>query len=333
MSKKRLISGIKPTGDLTLGNYIGALRNFVKLQDDYEAYYFVADLHALTMGDNNAEEMYKARKEIVAMYLACGLDPKKSVIFYQSDVYDHTVASWLMTCETAIGELTRMTQFKDKSQKVAKQENGTEKIPTGLLMYPVLMAADILIYNADVVPIGEDQTQHLELTRTIGERLNKKYGTKFKMPEGYVPPVGAKIKSLTNPESKMSKSEKGTKATIYLHDDPEVAYNKIMKAVTDSENKVYISKTKPGVLNLLNIYASLKNITLKEAGKEFKDSNYADFKKAVATVVKDELTKIQANYKEALKHVDEVTKTGAQKAQAICGPIVKDLLHKMGFRN
>nr|WP_318029529.1 tryptophan--tRNA ligase [Mycoplasmopsis bovis] len=169
---KRLISGIKPTGDLTLGNYIGAIKNFVKLQDEYESYYFVADLHSLTMGDNNADELKKRRKEIVATYLACGLDPNKCTIFYQSDIYEHTLVQWLLTCESTMGELSRMTQYKDKSQGALKQANGTEKIPVGLFMYPTLMASDILIYDADFVPIGEDQVQHLELTRMLS-RKNK----------------------------------------------------------------------------------------------------------------------------------------------------------------
>ncbi|MBU4693872.1 tryptophan--tRNA ligase [Mycoplasma zalophidermidis] len=329
--KQRLISGIKPTGDLTLGNYIGALKNFVKMQEDYDAYYFVADLHGLTTGGVNPKENLQARREIVAMYLACGLDPKKANIFYQSDLYEHAYAQWLMTSEVSLGELNRMTQFKDKAQKLEKQDNGTEKIPVGLLMYPVLMAADILIYNADVVPIGEDQKQHLELTRTIGERLNKRYKTRFKIPNGVIPPVGARIKSLTNPESKMSKSDKSTKGTIYLHDDPELAYKKIMKAVTDSENKVYISEDKPGVLNLLNIYASLAEITLKEAEEKFANANYVEFKTAVADIVKKELIKIQKNYEIAKQQIDEVTTQGALKAKEICGPILKELAHKMGF--
>lgn len=332
MIKKRLISGIKPTGDLTLGNYIGAIKNFVKLQDDYDSYYFIADLHSLTTGDNDAKVLKQRRKEVATMYLACGLDPKKCVIFYQSDLYEHSYAQWLLTCESTLGELKRMTQFKDKSQKVMLQPNGTEKIPTGLLMYPTLMAADILIYNADVVPIGEDQIQHLELTRTLAERINKKYKMKFKIPEGIVPPVGARIKSLTNPEVKMSKSNHSTKATIYLHDKPEVAYKKIMKAVTDSENKVYISESKPGVLNLLNIYASLKDLSLKEAETHFKNKNYAEFKKEVAEAVKDELTMIQNNYKKAEQIVDKVIAEGAIKAKKICSEIVDKLAKSMGLK-
>ncbi|WP_029512584.1 tryptophan--tRNA ligase [Mycoplasmopsis iners] len=329
--KQRLVSGIKPTGDLTLGNYIGALKNFVQLQEQYDAYFFVADLHALTTGKVNPEELRKARYEIVAMYLACGLDPKKSTIFFQSDVVEHAEAQWLMTSEVSIGELNRMTQFKDKAQKVIKQENGTEKIPVGLLMYPVLMAADILIYNADVVPVGEDQKQHLELTRTIGSRLNKNYKMNLTIPKGIIPPVGARIKSLTDPNNKMSKSENNSKATIYLHDDPEVAYKKIIKAVTDSENKVYISEDKKGILNLLHIYAALKNTSLKEAENTFKTANYGEFKQAVAQVVKDELIKIQSNYEAAKKLVDQVVSEGAKKAKAICSPIVKELKNKMGF--
>lgn len=328
---KRLISGIKPTGNLTLGNYIGAIKNFVKLQNEYEAFFFVADLHALTTGGVNALEAKKAREEIVKMYLACGLDPQKATIFYQSQVYEHTLAQWLLTSEVSMGELMRMTQFKDKVANLEKQANGTEKIPVGLLMYPILMAADILIYNADVVPIGEDQTQHMELTRIIASRINKRYKTNFKMPANFVPPVGARIRSLQDPSKKMSKSDPTNKGTIYLHDDPEQAYKKVMKAVTDSENKVYISENKPGILNLLNIYAALKDITLEQAEKLFINSNYAEFKSAVAQEVKDELIKIQKAYKEADLVIEEATKKGAIKAKAICEPIVKDLLNKMGF--
>ncbi|VEU78371.1 tryptophan--tRNA ligase [Mycoplasmopsis columbinasalis] len=329
--QKRLVSGIKPTGNLTLGNYIGALKNFVKLQDQYDSYFFVADLHALTTGTINSKELYQARYEIVAMYLACGLDPNKATIFFQSDLVEHAETQWLFVSEVAIGELYRMTQFKDKSQKLAKQDNGTEKIPVGLLMYPVLMAADILIYNADVVPVGEDQKQHLELTRQIAQRFNKNYKTKFTIPNGIVPPVGARIKSLTNPESKMSKSEASSKATIYLHDDPDVAYNKIMKAVTDSENKVYIADHKPGVVNLLHIYAALTDISLEAAADRFKDANYVEFKQAVAQVVKDELIKIQTNYAKVKNQVHAVVTAGATKAKQICAPIVSDLKAKMGF--
>ncbi|MEA4276466.1 tryptophan--tRNA ligase [Mycoplasma sp. 21DD0573] len=328
--KQKLLSGIKPTGDLTLGNYIGAIRNFVQMQNDYESYIFVADLHALTTGGVDPVELKKARKTIVALYLACGLNPENVTIFYQSQVSAHGMMNWLCTSETTIGELQRMTQFKDKSQQI-KQANGTSKIPTGLLMYPVLMAADILLYNPDVVPIGEDQTQHLELTRNIAERFNSKYNANFTIPNGVVPKVGARIKSLTDPTAKMSKSEHGTKSTIYLLEDPQQAYNKIMKAVTDSEGKVYISNDKPGILNLLNIYASLNNITLEQAEELFKDKNYKEFKEAVATSVKNLLIDIQSKYNAALKEVDKITDEGAIRASKIADYNLNKLMKKMGL--
>lgn len=329
--KKRLISGIKPTGDLTLGNYIGALKNFIMLQEEYDSYYFVADLHALTTGDNEKVELRKRRKEIVALYLACGLDPEKSNIFFQSQVMEHGMIQWLFTCETSIGELERMTQFKDKSQKLIKQANGTEKLPTGLLMYPTLMAGDILLYNADVVPVGEDQTQHLELTKTIANRFNNKYKTDFTIPKAIIPKVGARVKSLADPLSKMSKSDKSSKGTIYLLDDPELAYKKVMKAVTDSENKIYISEDKPGVMNLLNIYAALNNTTAEKAAEYFKDYDYKQFKEEVAQSVKDLLIDIQSKYKNALNYIDEVTLKGAQNAKAIASVTLKKVMKKMGF--
>ncbi|MBU4691121.1 tryptophan--tRNA ligase [Mycoplasma zalophi] len=328
---KRLLSGIKPTGELTLGNYLGALRNFIDLQNNFDAYYFVADLHALTTNDNNPEELKRRRKEAVALYLACGLDPSKCTIFYQSQVYEHGMMQWLLTCETTLGELNRMTQFKDKSQKSMKQGNGTESIPTGLLMYPTLMAGDILLYGAEYVPVGEDQTQHVELTRTIARRVNNKYKTSLVLPEAYIPEAGARIKDLQDPTSKMSKSDKTSKGTIYLLEDPNSAYNKILKAVTDSENKVYISNEKPGVTNLLNIYAGLKNITIQQAEEHFKDKNYKVFKEEVATEVKNLLVDIQSKFKASLDEVEKVTEEGAKKAQLIAKPLLNDLLKKMGF--
>ncbi|MGZ9762846.1 tryptophan--tRNA ligase [Mycoplasma sp. 5912] len=328
---KRFLSGIKPTGNLTLGNYIGAIKNFINLQNEFQSLVFVADLHALTTGRVDPKELRQARKSIIAMYLACGLNADKTIIFYQSDVYEHTLLQWLCTSKTTIGELSRMTQFKDKSQKL-KQGNGTEKIPSGLLMYPTLMAADILLYNPDLVPIGEDQTQHLELTRKIAERLNKNYKMNFKIPNAYVAKVGARIKSLSNPNVKMSKSEsESDKGIIYLLENPQSAYNKILKAVTDSENKVYISDDKPGILNLLNIHAALNNITLQESAKMFENANYKEFKSAVALDVKNLLIKIQANYHDALLKVDLVAEQGAIQAKEIAKPIINKLMQNMGF--
>lgn len=331
MNKKRLISGIKPTGNITLGNYIGAILNFKKYQDDYECLYFVADLHSLTTNEIAPDELKRTRKEIIAWYLAAGIDPKKTTIFYQSDILELGLAQWIISNETTLGELNRMTQFKDKTQKMVKMENGTEKIPTGLLFYPTLMATDILLYDAHLVPVGEDQIQHLELTRTIGNRINKKYKMDFIIPKGIVPEVGARIKSLSNPLEKMSKSDKSAKGTIYLNDDPNFAYDKIMKAITDSENKVYSSENKPGVTNLLNIYASLKSLTLKQAEEYFEDKNYAEFKKEIAELVKNLLINLQTNFKKYLPMVDEIAEENAKKAREIVKPIFNKLLKLRGF--
>lgn len=329
--KKICVSGIKPTGSLTLGNYVGAIKNFLKMQDEFETYFFIADLHAITMGDNIPKELFESRKSVAALYLACGLDPKKSTIFFQSEVIEHAMMQWLMLNETTLGELSRMTQYKDKTQKIQKQPNGTEKIPSGLLAYPALMAGDILLYNADFVPVGEDQIQHLELTRTLALRFNNKYKTTFKIPQAYIPHVGAKIKSLSNPSIKMSKSE-NLKSTIYLLDDPEIAYKKILKAVTDSENKVYISPQKPGVVNLLNIFASLKNISLEEAQIHFKDSDYKNLKEEVGLITKNLLIEIQKKYNHFLSMIDQITSNGAIKAKNIAQKTLSDIMEKMGFR-
>lgn len=332
-NKKVMVTGIKPTGDLTLGNYIGALVPFVNMQDKFdECYFFVADLHALTTGDIKPSELHKNRRDVVAFYLACGLDLSKVNIFYQSEVMEHGMIQWLLTCETAIGELERMTQFKDKSQKMIKQANGTEKIPTGLLIYPTLMAGDIILYDADAVPVGEDQTQHLELTRTLIKRINKRYKLNFKTPKSFIPEVGARVKSLSDPTQKMSKSEKSSKSTIYLFDEPREAYNKILKAVTDSENKIYVSEEKQGVLNLLNIYAALKKISLEDSEKHFINKNYKELKEEVGQLVFDLLTDIQTKYKLALEKVDEITEQGAKKARVVASQNLNKLMKNMGFK-
>ncbi|VEU76154.1 tryptophan--tRNA ligase [Mycoplasmopsis columboralis] len=327
---KRLVSGIKPTGELTLGNYIGAIKNFIELQNNYESYFFVADMHALTTGTVNPKELEQARKSTVALYLACGLDPQKATIFYQSSILEHAQMMWLCNSETTVGELERMTQFKDKSQKLT-QSNGTMKIPSNLLMYPVLMAADILLYNPEVVPVGEDQVQHIELTRNIAERLNRKYKLNLNVPTGFIPKLGARVKSLSDPNVKMSKSEKSAKGTIYLLEDPESAYKKIQKAVTDSEGKVYISEQKPGVLNLLTIYASLENISLEEAELHFKDANYKEFKHEVGMSVKNLLTNIQQKYNDSLNLVNDVVNQGKLKAHKIARQITNEVQLHMGL--
>ena len=288
---EKIVSGITATGKLTLGNYIGSIKNMIKLQNDYEQYIFVADLHALTTYID-PKELIENKKNIFALYLACGLDPQKTTLFFQSDVPAHSELNWIITTITNMGELSRMTQFKDKSQNIVKQDNKTEIIPTGLFVYPALMIVDIILYNPKAVLVGIDQKQHLELCQKIVKRMNTKYHLNFNEPKPIIPKIGNKIKSLVNPEQKMSKSDKNANASIYLLDDPEVAYKKIQRAVTDSENKIYISEDKPGVLNLLTIFASLKDISIEEAEKHFSNKTYKDLKEEVGEVVKQFLIKI-----------------------------------------
>ncbi|ENY69880.1 tryptophan--tRNA ligase [Mycoplasmopsis arginini] len=331
MAKKRVLSGITATGKLTIANYIGAIKNMVKLQDEYDSYIFIADLHALTL-PIDPKVLEENRRNIYALFISCGIDPEKSTLFFQSDVMEHGLMNWLILTNTTIGELSRMTQFKDKSSKV-KSSNGMETIPTGLLMYPTLMVGDILLYNADLVPVGIDQKQHVELTRNLAQRLNNKLNIGFKIPEPYIPKVGAKIMSLTEPTKKMSKSDTNEKSSIYLLDDPEKAYKKILKAVTDSEGRIYISDEKPGIKNLLTIYSSLKDIELEEAENYFKDKNYGELKQEVGLLVKEFLEKIQLKYKEVIKSIDNFAKKGAQKASKVANENLKKLMKGLGLNN
>ncbi|MGL5732565.1 MAG: tryptophan--tRNA ligase [Metamycoplasmataceae bacterium] len=328
--KKRMVSGITATGSLTIGNYIGAIKNFIKYQDDYEMFIFVADLHALA-STISPDDLDKNRKEIFAIYLACGLDPNKVTIFFQSDVIAHTMLNWLTTTTPYMGELSRMTQFKDKSLKT-KQENGTENIPTGLFVYPSLMAADILLYNPEYVPVGIDQKQHLELTRTLASRMNKKYKISLNEPEPIFSKVGSKIMSLKDPSKKMSKSDLDKNSAIFLLDDPQVAFNKIQKAVTDSENKVYYSDDKPGVKNLLTIYASLKDIAINEAEEIFANANYKEFKEAVGNTVKEFLEIIQTNFNKSLKDLPTIAKNGSEKAGTIANKNLSNIMKNVGYK-
>ena len=313
---EKIVSGITATGKLTLGNYIGSIKNMIKLQNDYEQYIFVADLHALTTYID-PKELIENKKNIFALYLACGLDPQKTTLFFQSDVPAHSELNWIITTITNMGELSRMTQFKDKSQNIVKQDNKTEIIPTGLFVYPGLMITDIILYNPKAVPVGIDQKQHLELCQKIVKRMNTKYHLNFNEPKPIIPKIGNKIKSLVNPEQKMSKSDKNSNASIYLLDDPEVAYKKIQRAVTDSENKIYISEDKPGVLNLLTIFASLKDISIEEAEKHFSNKTYKDLKEEVGEVVKQFLIEIQKKYQSYIQNIDEIAQAGAKKANKI----------------
>ncbi|ENY68616.1 Tryptophanyl-tRNA synthetase [Metamycoplasma auris 15026] len=331
MDKKRILSGITATGKLTLANYIGAIKNIVNFQDEYESYVFIADLHALTL-PIDPKQLNENKKNIYALFIACGIDINKTTLFFQSDVMEHGMMNWLIATNTTIGELSRMTQFKDKSQKI-RTSNGMETIPTGLLMYPTLMAGDILLYDADLIPVGADQKQHVELTRNIAQRLNNKFKTDFKIPQPYIPEVGARIMSLSDPTKKMSKSDSNEKSAIYLLDDPEIAYKKILKAVTDSEGNIYLSDTKPGIKNLLSIYSALKNISLLQAEKYFKDKNYGELKTEVGISIKDLLTQIQKKYNEVINKVDEYAKNGAKKAQILANKNLMKLMKALGLKN
>ncbi|AAT27987.1 tryptophan--tRNA ligase [[Mycoplasma] mobile] len=329
--KKRVVSAITATGSLTLGNYLGAIKNLIKMQNEFDLFVFVADLHALT-NEIDPKILEKNRKEVFALYLACGLDNRKIALFFQSDILFHSEMNWLILTQTNLGELNRMTQFKDKSKGV-KAANNTIQVPTGLLIYPTLMAADILLYNPHFVPVGQDQKQHLELTQNIAKRLNFKFKTNFNIPEVIIPKVGAKIMDLQNPEKKMSKSSLSQKGTIFLLDKPTEAYKKILSAITDSENKIYYDlKNKKGISNLLTIYAGLSNISITQAEKMFKDENYKTFKESVATKVKEFLEEIQLSYNTWINQVEIERYYGVEKANEVAKQTILKLKKKMGLK-
>lgn len=322
-----MLSGIKPTGQLTLGNYIGALRNFVKYQDDYEMIVFIANLHCITEYQE-PEQLKKNLTDAVALYLACGLDPEKATIFLQTDVHEHAELGYIMACNTYLGELNRMTQFKDKTAK------GEKNLTAGLYTYPCLMAADILLYNADYVPVGEDQKQHVELTRDLAIRFNNKYSKTFTVPEPLVAKVGARIMSLQDPSKKMSKSDETNKGCIYLLDDLKVARKKIMSAVTDSVGVIQLDKeNQPGLYNLIEIASSLTNRSMEDIVLEFHDQGYGKLKAYVADVVCAELEKIQTRYNEILAShtLEKVLEEGAKKAEKIAHVTLEDVKKQVGL--
>ena len=322
-----MLSGIKPTGQLTLGNYIGALRNFVKYQDDYEMIVFIANLHCITEYQE-PEQLKKNLTDAVALYLACGLDPEKATIFLQTDVHEHAELGYIMACNTYLGELNRMTQFKDKTAK------GEKNLTAGLYTYPCLMAADILLYNADYVPVGEDQKQHVELTRDLAIRFNNKYSKTFTVPEPLVAKVGARIMSLQDPSKKMSKSDETNKGCIYLLDDLKVARKKIMSAVTDSVGVIQLDKeNQPGLYNLIEIASSLTNRSMEDIVLEFHDQGYGKLKGYVADVVCAELKKIQTRYNEILAShtLEKVLEEGAKKAEKIAHVTLEDVKKQVGL--
>lgn len=323
----RILSGIKPTGKLTLGNYIGALRRFKDFQELGEVFIFIADLHALTL-PIDPNDLRENSRDLAAFYLASGLDPKKCTIFLQSSVSAHAELNAILQNYLFMGELSRMTQFKDKSAKM----NGNE-IGLGLFAYPVLMASDILLYDANIVPVGEDQTQHVEITRDLVKRFNHRYGDNMLiMPRAQVNKVGARIMSLTEPTKKMSKSD--PKGDIFLKDDEKTIRKKIMSAVTDMVGKVqYDPENQPGISNLLNIYAALSDITPEEAAEKFKDSGYGDFKRAVADKVIEELAPFKQRYQEIIdsKSYIAVLEEGAAKANAIASKTLKRVQKAVGL--
>ena len=325
--KRRIFSGIQPTGVLTLGNYIGALRNFKLLEEEYSCVYSIVDLHAITVRQDPAQ-LRKACFTVMSLYLAVGLDPDKSLIYFQSHVPQHAELAWVLNCFTYMGELSRMTQFKDKSQRHA------DNINAGLFTYPVLMAADILLYQTDLVPVGADQKQHLELARDVAQRFNSLYGDVFVVPEPYIPTVGGRVMSLQDPARKMSKSDPED-TYIAMLDSPDVIRKKLRRAVTDSENCIrYDPETKPGVSNLMNILSTLTGMTYDQITLEYGAKGYGGFKSAVAEAVIEELKPIQARFKEYFAdkaYLAQVMTASAQRAQAIAGRTMSKVRRRVGL--
>ena len=329
-NKKIILSGIQPSGDsITLGNYLGALNNWVKLQDDYNCLYMLADMHTLTVRQE-AARLRSRTLSLLAQYIAAGLDPDKNIMFIQSHVPAHAELAWILNCYTQMGELGRMTQFKDKSQKHADNVNA------GLFDYPVLMAADILLYKADLVPVGTDQKQHVELTRDIAQRFNGIYGDVFTVPEPYIAPAsaGSKIKSLQDPTAKMSKSDPNPNGCIFMLDPPEVIIRKIKRAVTDSEAEVAYREGKDGINNLLTIYAAVTDKTVEQAANEVSGSGYGDFKAAVGEAAAERLRPFQEEYRRLMSskdYLEAVYRSGAERAGALAARTLSKVMKKVGF--
>ena len=328
MDEKQVIfSGIQPSGSLTLGNYIGALSNWAKLQDEYECYYCVVDMHAITVRQQ-AAELRKRCLDTMALFIASGLDPEKNTIFFQSHVPAHAQLSWVLSCNTYTGELSRMTQFKEKSQKNATNINA------GLFTYPILMAADILLYQANLVPVGADQKQHLELTRDIAERFNNAYSPTFTVPEPYIGKVGARIMSLQEPTSKMSKSDENENSFILMLDDPDTIVRKMKRAVTDSENLIEYDENRPGIYNLINIMSSCSNMKPEDIVSTYSGKGYGDFKLAVAESVIEKLKPVQDEYQKIRKdkdYLNEIITNNAQKASKKANKTLSKVYRKIGY--
>lgn len=326
-NKKVIFSGIQPSGDLTLGNYLGAIKNWVKLQDEYECYFCVVDLHAITV-KQEPKDLRRRTLELLAIYLAAGIDPEKNTMFIQSHVPAHSEAAWLLTCSTYMGELSRMTQYKVKSQ------NSAGSIGAGLLIYPVLMAADILLYQSNLVPVGKDQLQHLEIARDIAERFNKTYSDTFVIPESYIGKAGAKVMDLQEPAKKMSKSGENVNGFILIMDPPEVIRKKVNRAVTDSLGVVKFNDEQLGVRNLMTILMTITGMSIEEIEAKYEGQGYAQFKKDVAEAVVSELEPIQIKIKEYIgkkAYLEEIYKKGAEKANYVANKTLRKMQKKIGF--
>lgn len=326
--KKNLYSAIQPTNNLTIGNYLGAIKNWVRLQNDYNCFYAIANMHAITVRQDPAE-LRRRTLSLTALFIACGIDPEKCALYVQSHVPAHAELCWVLNTFTYVGEMSRMTQFKDKSQKHA------DNINMGLMDYPVLMASDILLYQASVVPIGKDQTQHLEIARDIAQRFNNAYTPTFTVPEGVYLKAAANISDLQNPEKKMSKSAENPNGSIFLTDDKDTVIRKFKRAVTDSDGEIrYDKENKPGVSNLLSIYSVFSDKSIAEAEKEFAGKGYADFKLAVGETVAQKLAPIQAEQERLLKdkaYLDEVLKNGRDRAEYTAKKTLNKVYKKIGF--
>ncbi|MDE7159205.1 MAG: tryptophan--tRNA ligase [Clostridiales bacterium] len=325
--RKTLYSAVQPTNNLTIGNYVGAIRNWVKLQNDHECFYAIANMHAITVRQEPAE-LRRHTLELAALYIACGVDPEKCTLYVQSQVPQHAELTWVLNCSTYVGEMQRMTQFKDKSAKHA------DNINMGLMDYPVLMAADILLYQAHCVPVGLDQKQHVEIARDIAIRFNNRYGETFRVPEPLIMKTGAKIMSLQEPTKKMSKSDENANACIYMSDDKDTVIRKFKRAVTDSGSEVRFADDKPGVSNLLTIYSVFKGCSIEEAEKEFAGKGYGDFKLAVGEAVADVLAPIQAEQKKLLgdkAYLAGVLASGAERAFKTARKTLSKVYRKVGF--
>lgn len=323
--RERIFSGAQPTGQLHIGNHLGALKNWVALQDEYECFYCIVNLHAITLPQDPAG-LRKATLDLARIYLAAGIDPAKSTIFMQSDVPEHAELAWVLSCIARMGELERMTQFKDKGK------GNAERAGVGLFTYPVLMAADILLYQTDLVPVGQDQKQHLELTRDLAERFNRDFGETFKVPEPYIPKTGASIKSLQDPERKMSKSDENANGSIFLLDDPDTITKKIKRAVTDSGTDITFDETRPAINNLLTIYQLVTDKTQEECVAHFSGKGYGQFKTELAEATVEFLRPFQ----ERVRQYDDETllgilRPGAEKARTIAAETLRSVYKRMGI--